>query len=501
MNPIIGISIIVALVGIFIKNKTYHAPYEAFLKIDEIRIRNLGEGEIKIHNYGPDVALNIVVKSRNITIINSTKEKKGFYELWNKIEKISGEGPEQLENSDSKWYMINKGPSYIYPTIIRWKTKKKKVQKSYWRIQNGQNTKISQTSFLVYIFFAFLIPFKNLKFYLNKSKLPAKEKANKIHKVENDIVNNGSLEQIQDLHTDEQIIKIFDQDNMENLQIFAKHLPNERPIETAIKFLLKSDNIKEYIKNTTGNDVEIVEDLESDVIKNEMNRRGFDVPWSEGIWPKVKNYQNNDEGIIFFRINKDNKKNKNVIINVQGLDILNSHHAKFKEEISNKRLYEVDYKNQSKLFKDSIRDSIIKNKKTEDSPKEKNAKLVLRNNLNQLKKDILRILEHRDGNKNVTNPKDKIKISITSFSEIKGYYSIYSKLFLSNLDQIDMRKFEMTTDFFNQYKMNIETMKNRIKNNYSFITLGTMKKLVERLDKSLKEIAEDPLYSTKKYIN
>jgi hypothetical protein len=57
------------------------------------------------------------------------------------------------------------------------------------------------------------------------------------------------------------------------------------------------------------------------------------------------------------------------------------------------------------------------------------------------------------------------------------------------LKEIDINKFIQTSEFFRHYKSNLETIQNRFKDNYSFITLGTMEKLVERLDKALDEVS------------
>ena len=149
----------------------------------------------------------------------------------------------------------------------------------------------------------------------------------------------------------------------------------------------------------------------------------------------------------------------------------------------------VVFKKSFKLLTDDIQDKITQLHAKNNSSLEKEAKMLIRNDLEQLRGDIFRILKHRDGNKNVKNQKAKIRISITSFSEINGYYSLYKDIILSNLKEIDINKFIQTSEFFRHYKSNIETIQNRFKDNYSFITLGTMEKLVERLDKALDEVS------------
>lgn len=170
MDLLIRLSIIIPLIGILCGIRKYHAKFESFLKINSVRFRTLGKGEIEIQNYGPGLALNIVVKNKNITITNSTKEKKGFYKIWKNIGSIKGVGPNELKKDEISYYSLKRGPSFKYPIVIKWKTIKGEKQKTYWKIRNGHNIKIIQTNFFVNTFYEISISFKNLIFFFKKGK-------------------------------------------------------------------------------------------------------------------------------------------------------------------------------------------------------------------------------------------------------------------------------------------------------------------------------------------
>lgn len=127
--------------------------------------------------------------------------------------------------------------------------------------------------------------------------------------------------------------KILAKDNMEKLRIFAEHMTEKMSLETATKGLLQTDNIEDYIKKVTGKEVEIIEYKELDKIKNIINQRGY-VIISYATWEPAKRYDGLGEGIIHWVITKEKK----VLLNREGLDVLNTYHAGFKEEISNHKL-------------------------------------------------------------------------------------------------------------------------------------------------------------------
>lgn len=127
--------------------------------------------------------------------------------------------------------------------------------------------------------------------------------------------------------------KILAKDNMEKLRIFAEHMTEKMSLETATKGLLQTDNIEDYIKKVTGKEVEIIEHKELDKIKNVINQRGY-VIISYATWEPAKRYDGLGEGIIHWVMTKEKK----VLLNREGLDILNTYHAGFKEEISNHKL-------------------------------------------------------------------------------------------------------------------------------------------------------------------
>lgn len=174
MDQLIILSMIISLfgllVGLFYNSRKYHAPFESFLKINSVRFRTFGKGEIEIQNYGPGLALNIVVKNKNITIIGSTKEKKSFNKIWKNIKSIKGVGTNELKKDEISYYSLKRGPSFKYPIVIKWKTIKGEKQKTYWKIRNGHDIKIIQTNFFINTLYEILIFFKNLFFFFRKGK-------------------------------------------------------------------------------------------------------------------------------------------------------------------------------------------------------------------------------------------------------------------------------------------------------------------------------------------
>lgn len=116
---------------------------------------------------------------------------------------------------------------------------------------------------------------------------------------------------------------------------------------------------------------------------------------------------------------------------------------------------------------------------------------ILRSHLTQLLDDLNRIRKDRSNNIKVKDKNQKIIFSTTSFSEVNGYYFLFSDLLLNNVDDIELSQYPKTILFFIHYKINIETIQNRFESNPkdSFLTLGTFEKLIERLENAIEEFS------------
>jgi len=117
-----------------------------------------------------------------------------------------------------------------------------------------------------------------------------------------------------------------------------------------------------------------------------------------------------------------------------------------------------------------------------DNRKKKNeVRAIIKNNLEQLKADLLWIRDAR--NRGKTNATDTIIFNSTSFSEVNGYSFLFSDLLLPNLDQFELSKYPATIEFFNHYKINMETIRKRESDRVGtgLLTLATVNKLLGRL--------------------
>lgn len=121
-----------------------------------------------------------------------------------------------------------------------------------------------------------------------------------------------------------------------------------------------------------------------------------------------------------------------------------------------------------------------KKKKTE-------ARVIIKQNLEQLKSDLLRIRDVRNADKK--NDTDSIIFNSTSFSEVNGYYFLFSDLLLPNIEQLELSKYPATIEFFNHYKINIETIRKRDEDRVGTgaLTLATVNKLISRLENAIGE--------------
>ena len=111
---------------------------------------------------------------------------------------------------------------------------------------------------------------------------------------------------------------------------------------------------------------------------------------------------------------------------------------------------------------------------------------IVKKHLEHLMSDLLRIRDVR--NKGKTNNTDKICFDSTSFSEVNGYYFLFSDLLLRKLDQLELSKYPATIDFFKNYRINMDTIGNRVlEGETGFLTLATFNKLLEYLEDAIKE--------------
>ena len=108
---------------------------------------------------------------------------------------------------------------------------------------------------------------------------------------------------------------------------------------------------------------------------------------------------------------------------------------------------------------------------------------IVRMNLDQLKKDLSRIVEKRNN-----NASDKITFSKTSFCEISNYYFLFSDILIPNAEQLKLADYPKTIDFFIHYKMNMDTLKARKDDTGdSSLTRATVDLLLQRLENAIND--------------
>ena len=125
-----------------------------------------------------------------------------------------------------------------------------------------------------------------------------------------------------------------------------------------------------------------------------------------------------------------------------------------------------------------------------DTKKKKaEARVIIKQNLEQLKSDLLRIRDVRNAGKK--NDTDNIIFNSTSFSEVNGYSFLFSDLLLPNMEQLELSKYPATIEFFNHYKINIETIRKREEDSVGtgVLTLGTVNNLISRLENAIGEFS------------
>jgi len=129
------------------------------------------------------------------------------------------------------------------------------------------------------------------------------------------------------------------------------------------------------------------------------------------------------------------------------------------------------------LFSPSIRKAISRRALV------RHIKPIVKKGLGQLRNDLTRIIIERNH-----NAKDSIAFNTTSFSEISQYYFLFSDIISPNAEQLKLENHPHTIDFFNHYRMNIETLRAR-KNaaDTSNLTRPTVDLLMQRLEAAINE--------------
>lgn len=124
--------------------------------------------------------------------------------------------------------------------------------------------------------------------------------------------------------------------------------------------------------------------------------------------------------------------------------------------------------------------------------KKKKIKQILLIPLERLEHDILRIRDERNEGGESRPDNTQIKFSQTSFDEINNHFFLFTDVIIPNCDILDLPKESKTIEFFTHYNKNIETLKSRIIiKRDGFLTLGTVNKLLHRLNLSIKELKDE----------
>jgi len=130
-------------------------------------------------------------------------------------------------------------------------------------------------------------------------------------------------------------------------------------------------------------------------------------------------------------------------------------------------------------------------KKIEKGNKKKKIKQILLIPLERLKHDLLRIRDERNPINPNCSDMTQIEFNQTSFDEVKNHSYLFTDIIIPYIDYLDLPKDSKTIEFFTHYNKNIETLKSRIEKaqGEGALTLGTVNKLLERLELSIKELS------------
>lgn len=116
-------------------------------------------------------------------------------------------------------------------------------------------------------------------------------------------------------------------------------------------------------------------------------------------------------------------------------------------------------------------------------------KKILKENLEQLKKDLVRIRDER--NSSVKRDNDKIFFGKTCISEISGYSFLFTDLLVPKAREIRLSRYIKTIKFFNHYRINVTTIESRYteSSQNSWLTLGSVNILIDYLEGAIREFS------------
>ena len=120
--------------------------------------------------------------------------------------------------------------------------------------------------------------------------------------------------------------------------------------------------------------------------------------------------------------------------------------------------------------------------------KTKMVREIMISSLDKLKLLIVRI-QTKGPNQTRKKETDIFNINETSLSEIGGFGFLFDDLLLKNMDDINLSEYPATINFFLNYKINIETVKQRQqKKGAGYLTVGTINNLLKFLDECFVEM-------------
>ncbi|MTI63258.1 hypothetical protein [Methylophaga sp.] len=120
----------------------------------------------------------------------------------------------------------------------------------------------------------------------------------------------------------------------------------------------------------------------------------------------------------------------------------------------------------------------------DDKAKRKQIKKALKQFLESLKRDLVRIADER--NENTLNPKQKIVFEQTSIAEVGHYFELMCELVFPNLVLLALPKADNSAviELLDHYKKNIDTASSK-----GHLTRATVTGLLEMIDSAISELS------------